>query len=585
VVGWGLLAAAVAFGLAYRPNPPAVPPRLAGSDASLPAAVPSAKPAEAATGPIVLRDFLARTGITFRHTDGSGGQRYIQEAMSAGVAVFDYNGDGLLDIYFLNGRPLRGTKAEGPPPRNALYRNEGGWKFTDVTEEAGVDGGGFGLGVAVGDYDNDGWPDLFVNNFGHKVLYHNNGDGTFTDVTQKAGVAGPETIGAGANFLDIDGDGNLDLYVSNYVKFSYDHNPQVTVMGYAAYSGPYLFDKQPSLLYRNNGDGTFTDISAESGIGAADGAGMGTICADVNLDGHPDIIVNNDMSPNFLFENDGTGKFKEVGLLRGIAYNANGQALSSMGVDCADYDNDGWPDLFITCFATEMPALYRNLGNGTFLDVALSAGALRDLYPHVKWGHGLIDFDNDGLRDLYVANGHLDENVHQYDQAAVYAARNMVFRNLGNGKFENVSDRAGDGLALEYSSRGVAFGDFDNDGRIDVVVLNSRREPSILRNESPGRNHWIQISLRGVKANREGIGAAVRVVAGDLVQIDEVHSGRGYQSHWGLRLHFGLGQRGRVDRIEIRWPGGGTQVVENVAVDQFLTIVEGRGVVKAGPKP
>jgi len=437
----------------------------------------------------------------------------------------------------------------------------------------------------VGDYDNDGWPDLFVNNFGRNVLYHNNADGTFTDVTEKAGVGGPETIGAGANFLDVDGDGDLDLYVANYVKFSYDYNPQVTVMGFAAYSGPYLFDKQPSLLYRNNGDGTFTDISAESGIGAADGAGMGTICADLNQDGHPDIIVNNDMSANFLFENDGTGKFKEVGLIRGIAYDANGQAQSSMGVDCADYDNDGWLDLFMTSFATEMPALYRNLGGGTFLDVTLSAGALRDLYPHVNWGTGFIDFDNDGLRDLYVANGNLDENVHQYDQAAVYAARNFVLKNTGDGKFENVSDRAGDGLALEFSSRGAAFGDFDNDGRVDVVVLNSRREPSILRNESPGGNHWLQISLRGVKGNREGIGAAIRVVAGDLIQTDEVHSGRGYQGHWGTRLHFGQGRRSRVDRIEIRWPGGGTEIVENVAADQFLTIAEGRGVVKAGPKP
>lgn len=582
VIALGVFMAAVAFGLAYRSDsrPPAARPQLVPTS-PLPKAYQS-------SGPIVLQDVLAHTGITFRHTDGSGGERYIVEPMTGGVALFDYDGDGLIDIYFLNGRPLPGTKAAEPPPRNALYRNEGGWRFTDVTAQAGVDGGGFGLGVAVGDYDNDGWPDLFVNNFGPNVLYRNNGNGTFADVTHEAGVAGSGTFGAGANFLDFDGDGALDLFVSRYVKFTTDNNPKVTVMGFAAYAGPYMYKKQANALYRNNGNGTFRDVSAESGIAASEGAGMGTVCADYDNDGHTDIVVANDMSANFLFENDGNGKFREVGMWRGIACDDSGQIHSNMGVDCADYDNDGRLDFFFTSFATEMPSLFRNLGNRTFLDATLTSGAGKDACRHVNWGVGFVDLDNDGHRDLFIVNGHLDDNVQQYDQAAVYAAPALVLRNTGDGKFVNVSDRCGDVRRLEYSGRGAAFADLDNDGDMDVVVLNSRREPTILRNmyyERGGSNHWLQLRLEGVKGNRDGTGARVRVGVGDLVQIDEVHSGRGYQSHWGTPLHFGLGNHASVDHIEVHWIGGGTDVMENVPADQFVHVTEGLGVTKAGPKP
>lgn len=578
--------AAIAFGMGYRLRRPAARPARPGSAATPAGDQRTSEPIlRDATGPIVLRDVLARTGIAFRHTDGSSGQRYIVEGMTGGVAVFDYNGDGLPDIYFLNGRALPGTAPADPPPRNALYRNDGHWQFTEVTAEAGVDGGGFGMGVAAGDYDNDGFPDLYVNNFGRNVLYRNNGDGTFTDVADAAGVGGAGEVGAGTNFLDVDGDGNLDLFVAHYVQFSFEKSPQVTVMGFAAYAGPYLFDKQPNSLYRSNGDGTFRDVSAESGIAAAAGAGMGTICVDYDDDGDTDIIVANDMSANFLFENDGHGTFEELGVRRGIGLDADGQAHSNMGVDSADFDNDGWQDLFCTSFATELPALYRNLGDKTFADVTVSGGAVRDAYPHVNWGTGFVDFDNDGRRDLYIVNGHLDENVHQYDQSAVYDAADFVLRNTGGGKFENVSGRGGDGLALRLSGRGAAFGDLDNDGRVDVVVLNSRREPTILRNDSPGENHWLQITLLGLQGNREGIGARVRVVAGDLVQVDEVRSGRGYQSHWGTRLHFGLGRRQRVDRLEVRWLGGRPEVIENIPADRFLTVAEGRGLVRAAANP
>jgi hypothetical protein len=303
---------------------------------------------------------------------------------------------------------------------------------------------------------------------------------------------------------------------------------------------------------------------------------MGTVCADYDNDGDTDIFVANDMSQNFLFENDGRGRFQEVGLLRGVGFDVNGQVHSNMGVDCADYDHDGRRDFFCTSFATEMPALYRNTGDKLFADVTALAGDLRDTYPHVNWGTGFVDFDNDGWQDLYITNGHLDENVHEYDQAAVYDAVDFVLRNTGHGSFENVSRRCGDGLQLRLSGRGAAFGDLDNDGRIDVVVLNSRREPTILRNDSPGGNHWLQVALRGVQCNRAAIGTRVRIVAGDLVQIDEVRSGRGYQSHWGMPLHFGLGPRERVDRLEVHWLGGGVDVLTNVRADQLITIIEGR---------
>ena len=543
-----------------------------------------AGPAAQGQCPIQLRDVTRETGITFVHTDGSSGRRYMFEPMSAGVALFDYDGDGDTDIYFLNGAPLKGTSVD-VPPTNALYRNEGGFRFTDVTREAGVGDTGYGLGVAVGDYDNDGRLDLYLNNYGPNVLYRNNGDGTFTDVTRQAGVANGNEVGAGANFLDIDKDGRLDLFVSNYIAWSYDSHIVHNRTGHSVYSGPRDYPKNRNALYRNNGDGTFTDVTADSGIGAHEGAGMGTVCGDYDNDGDTDIIVGNDDWGNSLFRNDGAGRFDEVGLAAGIAYDLAGGAQSSMGVACADYDNDGWLDFHVTSYQHELATLYRNLGNGLFEDVTRVSRAQAGTLPHVTWGNGFADFDNDGDRDLFIACGHLQDNVELYDDSTSYHARNLVLMNTGDGKFVNVSDQCGDGLAVKASSRGAGFDDLDNDGRIDVVILNSRREPTILRNESPRGNHWIQILLRGAKTNRDGVGAHVTVVAGDLAQLDEVHSGQGYQSHYGLRLHFGLGRRDRVDRIEVRWVGGGTDVVENVAVDRRLTIVEGANPRALEPKP
>lgn len=531
---------------------------------------------------IQLTDVTKLTGIDFVHTDGSSGQRYIVETVCAGLATFDYNGDGLIDILFLNGAPLRGTKPD-PNATPHLYRNDGHWKFTDVTREAGLAVSCYGLGVAVGDYDNDGRPDVFFNNFGTNLLFHNNGDGTFTDVTAKAGVADEPHVGAGACFLDIDGDGNLDLFVAHYVNFTYETHRQARFNGYPAYVGPLDYPTTTNRLYRNNGDGTFTDVSAESGVGAHKGAGMGMICCDFDQDGDTDIFLGNDETGNFLFVNDGKGKFKEAGLASGIAYDFNGKAHGTMGVECGDYDNDGRLDFFVTSYQQETTILFRNLGKGFFDDVTRRTGAGDGTLARVTWGCGMVDFDNDGYRDLFIAAGHLHDNVELFDTTTTYAQRNLVLRNLGNGKFANVSDRCGNGLAVQLSSRGAAFDDLDNDGDVDVVILNSRREPTILRNDSAAGNHWLQVQLRGAKTNRDGVGAQVTVTAGDLKWVDEVHSGRSYQSHFGSRLQFGLGKRDRVDRLEVRWIGGATETITQVPTDQRVTITEGKGLAPAQP--
>ncbi len=523
---------------------------------------------------ILLRDVTKQSGIDFVHTDGGSGRRYIMETVSAGLALFDYDNDGDTDIYFLNGAPLKGTTVKGTP-RNALYRNDGGWKFTDVTESARVGDAGYGLGVAVGDYDNDGDADLYLNNYGPNVLYRNDGDGTFTDVTAKAGVANGSQVGAGACFLDMNGDGDLDLYVSNYLDFAYDKHVLTASKGYPVYANPRFYPPLPDTFYRNNGDGTFTDVSTESGVGAHAGWGMGIVCGDYDNDGDTDIFIGNDVAENFLFENDGSGKFEEVGLMTGTAYDLHGDEQGSMGVDCGDYDNDGWLDFFVTSYQEQLATLYRNLGDGSFEDVTLQTGAGTGTLPNVTWGNSFVDFDNDGDRDLFIACGHLQDNVEKFDGTTTYFEKNILMRNDGAGKFIDVSATSGDGMAVKLSSRGAGFDDLDNDGDIDVVILNSRREPTLLRNDSPEKGHWLQVRLRGKKTNRGGVGAHVIVKAGDLTLLDEVHSGRGYQSHYGTRLHFGLGKRTKIDQVDVRWIGGGVDTFEDVPVDQCITLIEG----------
>jgi enediyne biosynthesis protein E4 len=527
-----------------------------------------------AEAPILLRDVTRQTDIDFQHTDGSSGRYYIVETFASGLATFDFDGDGRMDIYFLNGSPLRDTKTD-QQPTNALYRNLGDFKFVDITERAGVGDRGYGLGVAVGDYDNDGFGDLFVNNFGPNVLYRNNGDGTYSDVTLSAGLGTSDTVGAGANFLDIDSDGNLDLFVANYVAFTYENHVTTTIRGAPWYAGPLDFPLQPNQLFRNNGDGTFTDVSNASGIAAHPGSAMGTICIDFDRDGHTDIFVCNDERLDFLFRNDGKGGFEEVGLLAGLACNFAGEQVGSMGADCADYDRDGKLDLFVTAFEQQKPILFRNLGSGTFEDVTMQAGAAVGSSAHVKWGGGFADFDNDGYPDLWIGCGHLGRRFEEFgSRTTSYRVRPVLLRNDGQGRFVDQSDVSGDVSRTKLVARGMALEDMDNDGRVDVVTLNSRQGATVLRNESSTR-HWVQILLRGVQTNRDAVGAFVTVVSGDFVQVAEVHSGRSYQSHYGSRLSFGLGNRDRVDRVEVRWIGGGTDIFEDLPVDQCVTLIEG----------
>jgi len=527
---------------------------------------------------IVLHDVTASTGIDFRHTDGGCGRRYIMETVSAGLALFDYDGDGWIDIYFLNGAPLGGSEA-GTTPRNALYRNLGNWKFEDVSQQAGVADTGYGLGVAVGDFDNDGAPDLFVNNYGPDVLYRNNGDGTFTDVASQAGVVGGGDVGAGACFLDADGDGDLDLYVANYLEFTYDQHIDKTIRGVPVYESPKFYSPAKDVLYRNDGDGTFIDISESSGISAQAAWGMGMVCADYDRDGDTDIFVANDVAENFLFRNDGQGHFEEIGLVAGTAYDVYGSPQGSMGVDCGDCDNDGLLDFYQTSYQLQHAVLFHNLGDGQFEDVTLTSGAGAGTYANVTWGVGLFDFDNDSDRDLYVACGHLQDLVEQFDGTTSYRARNLLLVNRGDGRFDDFSDRAGDGMQIRQSSRGAAFDDLDGDGLVDVVVVNSRNAPSLLRNTSRSGNHFLQIELIGRTSARDAVGAQVSVTVGDLTLVDEVHSGRSYQSHFGSRLQFGLGRHRQAERIEVRWLSGEVTVVEAVEADRRIKIQEGRGLV------
>jgi hypothetical protein len=450
--------------------------------------------------PIQLHDVTRQTGITFVHTDGSSGKRYIVETVASGLALFDYNNDGKVDIYFLNGAPLRDGPARAGTanvPKNSLWRNDGNWKFTDVTEASGLGDTGYGLGVATADYDNDGFQDVYVSNFGPNKLYRNNGNGTFTDVTQRAGVAdGDGKIGAGVAFFDMDNDGDLDLFVAHYVNFTYENHHTVRFNGHPAYVGPLDYQPTSFTLFRNNSDGTFTDVSVESGVSKFKGAGMGVICFDADGDGDTDIFVGNDKTGNALFLNDGKGHFTENAGLAGVAYDASGRALGTMGVECADVDNDGLLDLFVTTYQQEPATLFRNGGRGLFSDVTRLTKAGDGTLRYVKWGAGVVDFDNDGQRDLFVACGHLHDNVQLFDNTTLYECPSIVLRNTGGGKFVNVSDKAGDGPLVKRSARGAAFDDLDNDGDIDVVILNSRREPTILRNDSvPG--HWLGVRLIG----------------------------------------------------------------------------------------
>ncbi len=531
-------------------------------------------------------DITVQAGVGFRHVHGGSGQKYFVETMGAGCAFFDYDGDGDLDLYAVNGAPLP-EFVGNETPTNKLYRNNGDGTFTDVTERAAVGDTGYGTGCATGDYDNDGDLDLYVTNYGPNLLYRNNGDGTFTDVTERAAV-GDSHWGAGCAFLDYDNDGDLDLYVANYLDYSLD-DPRIDLIPYIVdyhgtrasdlktYPHPHNFNDAPDRLYRNNGDETFTDVADVAGVANTAGKSLGVVVTDYDDDGDPDLYVANDMVGNFLYRNNGDGTFTDVGLISGVGYNENGQEEGGMGVDAGDYDNDGWMDLIVTNFQHETYTLYRNNGDGTFTDVSFASGTGRVTRPYLGWGVGFFDYNNDGHSDLFAANGHVQDNIERLDGSTSYPQRNLLFHNNGDGTFADASLKSGDGMRLVKSSRGTAFGDYDNDGDVDLFVLNSNERADLLRNDGGNRNNYLTVRTVGTVSNRDGIGARVKVVSGRLRQMKEVRSGSSYLSQNDLRVHFGLGSCSTVDTLMIRWPSGTVQVLTDIPVNRVWTVTEQAG--------
>ena len=520
-----------------------------------------------------FHDATQDAGIYFAHVNGANGQKFVIETVGPGGGFFDYDGDGRLDIYLINGAAVPGTEY-ATPPQNALYRNRGDGTFADATAQAGVGDAGYGMGCAVGDIDNDGDLDLYVTNFGANSLYENRGDGTFVDATARAGV-GDERWGASAAFADIDRDGLVDLYVGNYHNFSYSNHRLCAEggSGLQLYCGPEAFDGVSDVLYRNQGDGTFADITAAAGLASDQGKELGVVFGDVDLDGDPDLYLANDKTLNFLYINDGAGRFAEEGLLAGTAYNEDGDVEAGMGVDMGDYDHDGFPDLFVTNFQWETNTLYKNLGDGSFVDETFLAGLGKGSIPYLSWGTRFVDIDNDGDRDLFIANGHLESDVEQYEDTT-FRQRNQLFLNVGDGRYEEFIP-TDDALALERVSRGAAFGDYDDDGDIDVLVANIAAPPTLMRNDGAA-GRWLRLRLAGTGSNRAAIGARGEVYGGGLVQTDEVRSGASYLSQSDLRLHFGLGDAKVVERVVVYWPSGLVEEYANLGVDLEVVLVEGQ---------
>jgi len=526
---------------------------------------------------ITFTDVTENAGITFKHIS-SPEKKYIVESMSGGVALLDYDNDGYEDIYFVNSLTVDLVKSKGKT-KSALYHNNGDGTFTDVTDKAGVGDVGWGMGVAVGDYNNDGFDDLYVTCVGPNKLFKNNGNGTFTDVTRTAGVGDPRWS-AGASFVDYDNDGKLDLFVANYINFDFNNLPEFgqgrlcQYKGIPVQCGPRGLPGVGDSLYHNNGDGTFTDVSKKAGVSDVDGYyGMGVICSDFDEDGWVDIFVANDSTPNFLYHNNGDGTFKEIGFQSGTAVNENGSEQGSMGVTLGDYNHDGKLDLFVTNFDDDYNTLYRWDGPNSFTDVSYAAKVAAVSLPYVGWGTKFFDYDNDGWVDLFVANGHV------YPQLQTFHQRNFIHKNNRDGTFSEIAEQLGAPFKEKRAGRGVAFGDLDNDGDVDIVINNLDGAPQILRNDGGNTNNSVLIKLVGVKSNRDGIGARVKVMSGDLMQLDEVRSGESYISQNDLRLHFGLEKRTKINLIEIRWPSGVTDKVTNANVNKILTIKEGQGLV------
>jgi enediyne biosynthesis protein E4 len=536
--------------------------------------------------PLLFENTIDASKIDFVLKNSVSPQRYSIETMTGGVAVFDYNNDGLLDIFFTNGAEIPSLKKSNPSFYNKLFRNNGDGTFTDVTEKAGLAGVGYSMGVAAGDYDNDGFVDLYIAGFNRNQLFHNNGDGTFTDVTEKAGVSGivpgqgkPWSVTAG--WFDYNNDGLLDLFVVNYLDYSISTAHSCQTDNIVDYCSPNEYRGTPNILYRNNGDGTFTDVSQQSHISRYIGKGMGVAFADYDGDGFTDIFVSNDTFPNLLLHNNGDGTFTDVALEAGVAYNENGKTVAGMGSDFRDIDNDGKPDIFQAAMFGDSFPLYRNVGNGQFEDVTDKTGLAAMTNRLTAWGTGIFDFDNDGNKDIFIAGSAILDNSMEVNHKP-YPLPNGLYRNLGNMVFKDVSAQVGASFSAPAAHRGAAFGDLDNDGKIDIVVTVLNGKPQLLMNRSLNHNHWIILKLVGVADNRDGLGTKVKITTANGVQFNEATTAVSYNSSSDKRVYFGLGNATVVDRIELAWPTGVKQELKSVKADQILTIIESGGPQRSG---
>jgi len=549
--------------------------------------------------PLVFEDVAEKTAlVNFKHRSGTPAKEYIFEVPSGGVAIFDYDGDGLPDIYLVNGSTLPALLGKEKPPRAALYHNLGNWKFEDVTDKAGVANERWGMGVAVGDYDNDGRPDLYVTNFGVSRLYHNNGDGTFTDVAEKVGVA-RKGWSTGATWGDYDGDGRLDLFVPGYLEIDLNNLPRSPAeankpggvgqnfcqfRGAPVMCGPRSLTGESDTLYHQKPDGTFEDVSVKAGVNDSQKYyGFSSAFVQANDDNLLDLVVVNDSTPKQFYINKGDGTFEEIGYPSGVALNENGREQAGMGIAIGDYDNSGRMSFHITNFSDDSNVLYHNDGDSNFTDVTSLAGLGEITLPFLGWGTSFIDFDNDSWLDLIVANGHVYPVVDDHQWGTSYAQQALLFRNLKNGKFERVGAAPGSGLAYSWCGRGLAVGDLDGDGRLDVVINNADSRPSLLRNVATPVGHWLALHLVGdvsKKSPRDAIGASVYVTTGKVRQRQDVISGGSYSSQNDTTLHFGLGIATNVDKVEIRWPDGSKETIQVPSVDRKFTVVESKGVSK-----
>ena len=522
--------------------------------------------------PIEFKNSTAASGIKFVHFKGNDGVSINREEFGPGVCVADFDGDGSPDIYFVNGRDLYNR---GITVRNALYHNNGDGTFTDVTEKAAVPGTGYGLGCVWGDYDNDGFPDLFVTQYGRNVLYHNNGNGTFSDVTDKAGVAGTEsgTFHSGATFFDYDRDGRLDLYVGSYVELG--DKRYCDLGGVQSSCPPSVYRGSANALYHNNGDGTFTNVTAKAKIYQPGGKNLSVGAADFDNDGWPDLFVANDGLNAYLYHNKRDGTFEEIGGLSGMAFRRQGGVMAAMCISLGDFNNDGWLDLYISDFQLASDHIWLNDGKGFFDEVSDQSGIARATHDVLSFGGGFFDYDNDGWLDLFIANGHVYPEVEQVSPGIRYKQVNSLFHNEHNGKFSDVTKSAGDGFDIAYVGRGVAFADFDNDGFVDIVVANNGDAPLLLHNSGGNGNHFLNFKLIGIKSNRDAMGARIRVLAGGISQIREIEGGGSYLSQSDLRANFGLGKSARAEKVEVKWPSGLEQTFHNVEGDKFYLMEEG----------